>query len=120
MHPSVGSKITEMSAEEILRKFDNKLCSTLPLDDPNFLEILENCEILPEGSRDKIQAEKTKANKADYYFQHIMKTSTDLYLPKLLKAMEDYNNKYTTNTALQDLLIHMIAEMNSKLISLLI
>ena len=102
-----------MSAEELLKKYNIKLCSMLPLDDPKFLEILENHDILPGNSRDKVQREKEQTKRVDYYIQHVIKASTDLYLPKLLEAMKIYNNE-NRNSALQDLIIHMIADINSK------
>ena len=103
-----------MSAEEILKKFGIKLCETLPMEDPIFLQMLENYKILPGDSKDKIQARKTKAEKADYYTQRILKTSSDLY--KLLQAMEQYHTEYN-DTALQELLIYMLAEMNGMFVS---
>ena len=103
-----------MSAEAILKKYGIKLCETLPVEDPIFLQMLENYKILPEDSRDKIQAKKMKAEKADYYIQHILKTSSDLY--KLIQAMEQYHTEYN-DAALQDLFIHMLAEMNGMFVS---
>ena len=103
-----------MSAEAILKKYGIKLCETLPVEHPIFLQMLENYKILPGDSRDKIQAMKTKAEKADYYIQHVLKTSSDLY--KLVQAMERYHTEYN-DTALQELLIHMLAEMNGTFVS---
>ena len=99
-----------MSATEILKKYDSELRKKLPMEDSNFLQILENCEILPKDSREKIQAKKND-ERADFYIKHIIGTSPDLYLPKLLQAMERYHPKYADD-AFQDLLIHMIAELN--------
>ena len=101
-----------MSSEDVFKKYGIKLCKALPMDDPIFLITLENHDILPGGSRDKLETQKTKAEKANYYIQHVIKTSADLYLPKLLQAMEQYYKEYNDNV-LQELLIHMIAEMNS-------
>ena len=102
-----------MSSENALKEYSIKLGKTLPMDDPNFLQMLEYYDILPGDSRDKIQAHKTKAEKADYYIQQIVKTSTDLYLPKLIQAMERYCNEYT-DIALQELLKQIKAKMNGK------
>ena len=106
----IGSK---MSSERILEKYSIKLCKALPMDDPNFLVTLRSYNILPGDSRDKLEMQKIKVKKADYYIQNVIKTSAELYLPKLLQAMEQYYKENTDNT-LQELLIHMIAEMNSK------
>ena len=102
-----------MSSEKVLKKYGIKLCKTLPMDDPIFLIMLENQDILPGDSRDKIETQKTKIEKADYYFRQVIKTSADLYLPKLLQAMEQYYKEYNDNV-LKELGIHMIAEMKSK------
>ena len=102
-----------MSSEKALNKYCIKLCKTLPMDDPIFLIILENHDILPGDSREKIETQKTKVEKANYYIQQVIKTSTDLYLPKLLQAMEQYY-KENSDITLQELVIHVIAEMNSK------
>lgn len=99
-----------MSATEVLKKYDSELRKNLPMEDSNFLQILENCEILPGDIREKIQAKETNDEKADVYIKHIIETSPD-YLPSLLQAMEKYHPKYADD-AFQDLLIHMIAELN--------
>ena len=108
-----------MSSEKVLKKYSIKLCKALPMDDPIFLIMLENHDILPGDSRDKIETQKTKIEKANYYIQHVIKTSSDLYLLKLFQAMEQYYKEYNDNV-LQELIIHMVAEMNSKLCSSLI
>ena len=108
-----------MSSEEVFKEYGTKLCKALPMDDPGFLIILKSHDILSEDSRDKLETQKTKVEKANYYIQHVIKISPDLYLPKLLQAMEQYYKKYNDNV-LQDLVIHVIAEMNSKFSSSLI
>ena len=102
-----------MSSEKVLKEYGIKLCKALPMDDPIFLIMLKSHDILPGDTRDKLESQKTKADKADYYIQHVIKASTDLYLPKLLQAMEQYYKEHNDD-ALQELVIHMIAEMNSK------
>ena len=100
-------------SSEVFKKYGMKLCKALPMDDPVFLTMLIRLDILSEDNRDKLETQKTKVEKADYYIQQVIKTSPDLYLPKLLQAMEQYYKEYNDH-ALQDLVIHMIAEMNSK------
>ena len=108
-----------MSSEKVLKKYGIKLCKALPMDDPIFLIMLKSHDILPGDTRDKLEAQKTKAEKADYYIQQVIKTSAGLYLPKLLQAMEQYYKEYNDDVLLE-LVIHMIAEMNSKFSSSLI
>ena len=103
-----------MSAEQVLNKYNAKLCGTMPLEESNFLQMLEKYDILPGDNKHNIQAQKTRMEKADYYIQHVIKTSTDLYLPKLIKAMEHYY-RGSRDSALPDFLVYMIAEIHSKL-----
>ena len=102
-----------MSLEKVFEKYGIKFCKALPMDDSIFLLMLKSHDILPGDTRDKLESQKTKAEKADYYIQQVIKTSPDLYLPKLLQAMEQYY-KECNDDVLQELVIHMIAEMNSK------
>ena len=101
-----------MSSEKVLKEYGFKLCKALPMDDPIFLIMLKSHDILPGNSRDKLETQKTKAEKADYYIQHVIKTS-DFFIPKLLQAMEQYYKEYNDDV-LQELVIYMVAEMNSK------
>ena len=102
-----------MSSEKVLKKYGIKLCEALPMDNPIFLIMLKSHDILPGDSRNQLETQKTKVEKADYYIQQVIKISPDLHLPKLLQAMEQYYKEYNDDT-LQELVIHMIAEMNSK------
>lgn len=99
-----------MTPKEILKQYIVELLKVLPMRNPTFLSMLEQNGLLPGDSRDRIEAEKTQADKADYFIQHVIKTSTDLYLPKLLKAMEIYC-KEDTDVALGDLAADMRVEM---------
>ena len=87
----------------------------MPMEEPDFLQILKKYDILPEDNRCKIQAQKTKSEKANYYIQQVIKPSTDLYFPKLIQAMEQYYKGCNVN-ALPEVLVYIIAEMNSKLV----
>ena len=101
-----------MSTKEVLKRHNAKLREVLPVENPVFLEVLKKYGILPEDAQCIMQAKETKADKADCYIQYIIKSSK---LPKLLEAMEKYYNESTEqNSDLQNLLIHMIAELNSK------
>ena len=105
-----------MSWENALREHTIKLCKLLPMSNPTFLQTLEYYKILPGDSRDKIEAKSTTGEKADYYIQQIIKTSTDLYLPKLLEAME-YYCKQCTDIALEDLLNQIKAKIHGKIVT---
>ena len=97
-----------MSAEKVLKKYNTKLREVMPIENPIFLETLKKHDILPEDTECRMQAKKTKADKADCYIQYVIKSSNSF---KLLEAMEKYYDESTEhNSDLQDLLIHMIAE----------
>ena len=101
-----------MSTEEVLKKYGAKLREILPMENSSFLQMLEKCDILPKDTKCRIQRQKTKNDKADYYIQYVVKPSN---LPNLLRAMEQYCNEPTNRDAdLQKLLICMIAEMSGK------
>ena len=101
-----------MSAEKVFKKYHNKLCKILPMENPSFLRALEKYDVLTKDVRCGIQEKITKADKADYYIQYVVKTSN---LPKLLAVMEQYCNDYTNHDVdLQKLLVHMIAEISGK------
>ena len=104
-----------MSTEEILKKYNAKLCKILPVENSVFLEILKKCGILPEDIKYKMQAKETEVDKANCYIQYVIKSSN---LPKLLEAMEKYYNESTQHdNDFQKLLIHMIADVNSKFVT---
>ena len=96
-----------MSTEEVFKKYHDKLCEILPMENLSFLRVLEKYDILTWDARCGIQEKKTKADKAQY----VVKTSN---LHKLLTAIEQYCNDYINHDIdLQKLLVHMIAEMSS-------
>ena len=100
-----------MSTEEVLKKYNAKLCKVLPVENSFFLETLKKFGILSEDTKDKMQAKETKVDKANCYIQYVIKSSN---FPKLLEAMEKYYNESTQhNIDFQKLLIHVIADVNS-------
>ena len=109
-YDAVGNK---RSSENAFKKYSIKLSNALPMDNLDFIILLENHDILPGDSRDKIETQESQVEKAIYYIQQVVRTSTDLYLPKLLQAMEQYYSEYNDNV-LQELVFYMKAEMNSK------
>ena len=70
-----------------------ELCKALPMDHPIFLQLLQQHGMLPNNTRGIIESKETNLHKADYYIQHVIKASTDLYLPKLLQVIEEYTKK---------------------------
>ena len=98
------------TTKEVLTTFYLEMLKVLPLGDPAFLVILEQNSLLPGDTRDKIQAERTKAEKADCFINNVIKTSPNLYLPKLVQAMEKYCKDYT-DIALNDLAVDLGAAM---------
>ena len=92
----------KMSYKEIFNKVSIELHKILPLEDPIFLEILEQNDLLPRDTRDKIGAERTRRDKSSYFIQNVIKISLDIYFPLLLKAMRLFC-KNGNDIALQDL-----------------
>ena len=102
-----------MSTKEVLAKFYSEMLKVLPMGNPAFLAILEGCKLLPGDTRDRIQAERTKAEKATCLIENVIKTSPNLYLPKLLQAMEKYH-KENNDIALNDLADDMQRALEEK------
>ena len=99
-----------MSAKDVLKNYLVELLKVLPMRDNTFLSILEQNGLMSDNDRDSIKAERKQNDKADYFIQHVIKKSTDKYLPKLLTAMEKYCEEQT-DIALSDLAADMRAEM---------
>ena len=102
-----------MSTKEVLATFNSEMLKVLPMGNPVFLAILEVYKLLPGDTRDRIQAERTKADKAACLIENVIKTSPNLYLPKLLQAMEKYH-KENNDIALNDLADDMQRALEEK------
>ena len=103
-----------MSCTEAFNKISIELHKILPLDDPIFLEVLEQKRLLPGDTRSKIGAERTRRDKSSYFIQNVIKIAIDTYFPLLLEAMKLYC-KDANNIALQDL-VEEIEELQGMLI----
>ena len=99
-----------MSTKEVLTTFKPEMLKVLPMGNPTFLAILEGCKLFPGDTRDRIQAERTKAEKAACLIENVIETSPKLYLPKLLQAIEKYH-KENTDIALNDFAIDLKAAL---------
>ena len=82
-----------MSTSGVFQQFYVTLVTILPMDDPVFLGKLFACNLLPLNLKQKIMAEKTRANKATCFLDDRINTDVSIGNPtsfnKLLDVMED-------------------------------
>ena len=82
-----------MSTSDVFKEFYSKLVKTLPMDDALFIAELYSRDLLPDDVIEHVQSLPTKANKAMYFLNHVIKpsvtTSVGSSFDQLLNIMED-------------------------------
>ena len=81
-----------MSTSDVFKQFFAKLVNLLPMDDPLFVAELFSHDLLPGNHYDQVESKSTRANKAVYFLNHVIKPAltTDVgSLDRLLDVMED-------------------------------
>ena len=78
-----------ISAYDAVQKFKVELLQELPLDDPNFFAMVEEANLFPMGTGDRIRVEKSRTDKVDHFLYHVVEPGADEYLLKLLKVMRE-------------------------------
>ena len=82
-----------MSANEVFKEFYSKLVETLPMNDALFIAKLYPCDLLPDDIKEYLQSLPTRANKAMYFLDHVIKPSVTTGIgssfDELLNVMED-------------------------------
>ena len=78
-----------ISPKDAIKKFKVKLLQALPLDDPIFFAMVERDGLVPLDNRDSIRAETTRARKVNCFLDNVVEPGADVYLPKLLKIMQE-------------------------------
>ena len=81
-----------MSTSEVFKQFFAKLAKSLPMDDPLFVAELFSHDLLPGDHYDQIESRSTRADKAVYFLNHVIKPTMvhDVgSFNELLKVMED-------------------------------
>ena len=77
-----------LSANDAIMRFKVELLQQLPLDEPLFFAMAERAGLFPLGTGKSIKAKITRADKVDYFLDHVVEPGADNYLPKLLKIMK--------------------------------
>jgi len=81
-----------MSGSEVFQSFFATLAKSLPMDDPIFIAELFSHGLLPGDHYDQVESRSTRAEKAVYFLNHVIKPSliTDGgSFNGLLNVMED-------------------------------
>ena len=78
-----------ISANDAIMRFKVELLQQLPLDEPLFFAMAERAGLFPLDTGKSIKAEKTRANKVDYFLDHVVEPGADYYVPKLFKVMKE-------------------------------
>ena len=82
-----------MSTSEVFKEFYSKLVETLPMNDALFIAKLYSCDLLPDDIKEYVQSLPTRANKAMYFLDHVIKpsvtTGVGSSFDQLLNVMED-------------------------------
>ena len=91
-----------MSTKEVLVTFYPEMLKVLPMGNPAFLAILEGCKLLPGDTRDRIQAERTKAEKVLALLRMSLKLLLICTYPNFFKLIMEKYDKENTDIALND------------------
>ena len=82
-----------MSTSEVFKEFYCKLVETLPMNDALFIAKLYSRDLLPDDNKEYVQSLPTRANKAMYFLDHVIKpsvtTGVGSSFDQLLNVMED-------------------------------
>ena len=91
------------------KEFRIKLMTSLPMDDPIFLELLRKQDLFPGSLQEQVEAKTTKAEKTAWFLDHAIKPALDVDimkpLHKLLTVMSDV--EYVKSDLLKELAAKM-------------
>ena len=94
-----------MSTSEVFKQFYVELVTMLPVDDTMFLAKLFSCDLLPGNLMNKVEAERTPADKAmcflDGKIKHDISNGDDRSFNKLLDIMEESGNDSLKHLAMK-------------------
>ena len=78
--------------QEYAMQYNDKLVMVLPMDDPVFIARLTKHKLLPSDTNSQLKALPTRADKASYFLNHVIKPALDIddssSFDKLLFVME--------------------------------
>ena len=78
-----------IGARDVIKQFNVKLIQQLPLENDIFFAMAKEGGLFPLDTGDTIAVKSTRAEKVTYFLQHIVEPGAEVYLPKLLKVMQD-------------------------------
>ena len=78
-----------MTAREAIIHFNVELLQQLPLENNIFFAMAKQVALFPLDTSDSIAAMSTRAQKVNYFLQHVVEPGAEEYLPKLLKVMKE-------------------------------
>jgi len=73
---------------KIIKSYKVKLLRILPLEREIFLAMLEEANLLPEGTGATIRTKNERDARVSYLLQYVVEPAADIYLPKLIEVME--------------------------------
>ena len=87
------AEVPKQKAKDVIQKFNSELLEQLPLEDTRFFAKTYQAKLIPLGSGDVIQQEKsTRSDKVSYYLNSIVIPGAHIFLPKLLEVMKECDN----------------------------
>ena len=78
-----------MSARDVVIQFSPQLLEQLPLENDIFFAMAAQEGLFPLDIGDFIAIKSTRAQKVNYFLQHVVEPGAEEYLPKLLNVMKD-------------------------------
>ena len=81
-----------LSPKSVIKKFNVELLQKLPLDDEIFFGMAKKVNLFPGDNADSIEALPTRAKKVAHFLQHVVEPGAEVYLPKLLEVMKQYDD----------------------------
>ena len=99
VHKHFIERSMAISAKDAIKKFNVKLLQELPLDEEIFFGMAKQANLFPGGNAQSITAQPTRAKKVAYFLQHVIEPGADLYLPKLLEVMKEFDDDNVNDLA---------------------
>ena len=78
------------SLADTLKEYQVRLLSSLPMDDPIFVAMLDKSSFFVGNHKATMQSKETKVDKASYFLDYIIERHIDAYFVRLLNVMEVY------------------------------
>ena len=86
------TRVSKQRANEVIQQFNVELLEQLPLDNTIFFAKVYGANLIPPGEGDIIQQKATRSEKVSYYLNCVVQPGAHIFLPELLKVMEQSGN----------------------------